>query len=108
MNKEIKTQEELLEKLNMLGIEDEERRNKITCALIGHSLIQTTFFGYYYCSRCGEGVREIAKGHKNKRLKKEIKRLRHMNRILKAEKESWKQRYEELNRYVEMKHKDYV
>lgn len=50
----------------------------------------------------------MAKGHKNKRLKKEIKRLRHMNRILKAEKESWRQRYEELNRYVEMKHKDYA
>lgn len=54
--KEINSQEELLEKLNLLGIEDEEQRKKITCALIGHSLVQTTFFGYYYCARCEEQV----------------------------------------------------
>jgi len=52
----IETQEELLEKLKLLGIEDEQQKKEVTCALIGHSRIQTqTYcFGYYYCARCGE------------------------------------------------------
>lgn len=51
---EIKNEKELLEKLDLLGITDEEQRKEITCSLIGHSKIQTTFFGYYYCARCGD------------------------------------------------------
>lgn len=54
--KAIKTQEELIEKLGILGIEDEEKRNKVVCALIGHSKIQHYCFGYYTCARCGEQV----------------------------------------------------
>ncbi len=27
---------------------------RIFCAVFRHSMIQTTFFGYYYCGRCGE------------------------------------------------------
>lgn len=52
----IKSKEELLEKLDLLGITDEKQKKKLTCSLIGHSKIQTTFFGYYYCARCEEQV----------------------------------------------------
>lgn len=52
----IKSKEDLLEKLDLLGITDEEQKKKLTCSLIGHSKIQTTFFGYYYCARCEEQV----------------------------------------------------
>lgn len=50
------TQEQLLEKLKLLQPESDEQRNNLTCALIGHSMIQTTFFGYFYCARCEEQV----------------------------------------------------
>lgn len=33
----IKTEKELLDKLDLLGIEDEEQRKEVTCSLIGHS-----------------------------------------------------------------------
>ena len=49
----IKTEKELLDKLDLLSIEDEEQRKEVTCSLIGHSKIQTYCFGYYYCARCG-------------------------------------------------------
>lgn len=52
----IENEKELFEKLELLGITDEEQRKEITCSLIGHSKIQTTFLGYYYCTRCGEQV----------------------------------------------------
>ena len=45
----IKTEKELLDKLDLLGIEDEEQRKEVTCSLIGHSKIQTYCFGYYRC-----------------------------------------------------------
>lgn len=51
---EIKTEKELMEKLNALSIEDEAQIKKVTCALIGHSRIQNYCFGYYTCARCGE------------------------------------------------------
>lgn len=38
---EIKEEKELLEKLDILGVTDEEQRKEITCSLIGHSKIQT-------------------------------------------------------------------
>ncbi len=47
------TKKELMEKLKALGKISKEQRNSIVCSLIGHSLIQTTFFGYYNCGRCG-------------------------------------------------------
>ena len=31
---------------------DEATQRRLVCALVGHSRIQTTFFGYYYCARC--------------------------------------------------------
>jgi glycosyltransferase A (GT-A) superfamily protein (DUF2064 family) len=39
-----------------------QKRNRIICALFGHSKIQTTFFGYFYCSRCGEQVGDALGG----------------------------------------------
>ena len=35
---------------------DEEQRNAVVCALVGHSRIQTACFGYFNCGRCGEQV----------------------------------------------------
>lgn len=43
-------------KLAALGELDDETRNGIVCALIGHSRICTAFFGYQYCGRCGTQV----------------------------------------------------
>lgn len=48
------TEEELRSALGNLGITDDEQRNKVTCALIGHSKIQSYGFGYYNCGRCEE------------------------------------------------------
>lgn len=47
------TQSEVEERLNGLS---EEQAKSVACALIGHSRIQKTFFGYFYCARCGEQV----------------------------------------------------
>ncbi len=33
-----------------------DKIRKIICVLIGHSWVQTQFFGYYYCARCEEQV----------------------------------------------------
>ena len=33
-----------------------EKLRKVICALIGHSKIQSTFFGYFYCGRCRDQV----------------------------------------------------
>lgn len=43
------------------GLPDDQR-NSVTCALVGHSRIQTTFFGYYYCARCGAQVGDALAG----------------------------------------------
>lgn len=50
---QINTEKELLDKLELLGIDDEGIKKEVTCALIGHSRIQTFCFGYYNCARCG-------------------------------------------------------
>lgn len=47
------TEEEVLQ---VIQGRDEETQKKLVCALVGHSKIQTTCFGYYYCSRCGDQV----------------------------------------------------
>lgn len=47
---------QLKEKIDSLGEITLEQRNSIICSLIGHSNIQTTFFGYHNCGRCGEQV----------------------------------------------------
>lgn len=50
------SKKELIEKLEILKPESEKQRNELVCTLIGHSKIQTTFFGDYYCARCGKQV----------------------------------------------------
>lgn len=50
------TKRELLAKVKALKPESDEQRNSVVCALIGHSMIQTTCFGYFYCGRCGAQV----------------------------------------------------
>jgi len=47
------TEASVLARVADLGAETQMR---MVCALVGHSRIQTTFFGYYYCGRCGEQV----------------------------------------------------
>lgn len=50
------TEKQLMSKLKALGKMDDEKRNDVTCSLIGHSRIQSTFFGYFYCGRCSAQV----------------------------------------------------
>jgi len=81
------TKKELLEKLKLLNLESKEQRNSIVCSLIGHSRIQTSCFGYYYCGRCGyqvgdtlgsiyEGVKEVVIiGHNCPTCRKNYKTL---------------------------------
>ena len=47
------TKKELMEKLKAIGKISKQQRNDIVCSLIGHSNIQSTFWDYYYCGRCG-------------------------------------------------------
>lgn len=42
--------------------ENKRQRNEIVCALIGHSRIQETCFGYYNCSRCGQQLGDTLGG----------------------------------------------
>ena len=51
--KQIKTKKDLLKILKNIPYEDKEQRNEIVCSLIGHSRIQTNWFGYHDCARCG-------------------------------------------------------
>ncbi len=46
-------QKELLKRLKGL---DEDTQKQVACALIGHSRIRKTCFGYIYCGRCGAQV----------------------------------------------------
>lgn len=56
MSQAERTQAELEAKLAALGPVDDDTRNHIVCSLIGHSRIQTYFWGEYYCGRCGDKV----------------------------------------------------
>lgn len=47
----IMTKRQLLTTLKPLP---KESQASVTCALIGHSRIQTMCFGYYNCARCGD------------------------------------------------------
>lgn len=55
-NAKIKTKAELVKKLKALGNISEEQKAAVVCSLIGHSKIQSHFFGYYNCGRCGAQV----------------------------------------------------
>ena len=50
------TQDELIGKLAALGQVEEAQKKAVACALVGHSKIQTHFWGYFCCARCGEQV----------------------------------------------------
>jgi len=50
------TKKELLAKLKILDLKDIEQKKSVVCSLIGHSMIQSTCFGYFYCGRCGNQV----------------------------------------------------
>lgn len=56
MSEQIQNQEELERRLAALGSISDETRNAVTCALIGHSHIITSCFGYQYCGRCREQI----------------------------------------------------
>lgn len=50
------TEQEFKDRMAAIAPANDEEAKRIACALLGHSKIQTTFFGYYYCARCGEQV----------------------------------------------------
>ena len=50
------TKKELMSKLKILGKMDRQTRNNVVCSLIGHSMIQSVCFGYFYCGRCDDQV----------------------------------------------------
>ncbi len=50
------TKKELLRKIKLIEPESKDQRNQLVCSLIGHSMIQTSCFGYYHCGRCGDQV----------------------------------------------------
>jgi hypothetical protein len=58
----VKNEAELLAKLDAIGPTDDEERNSITCAIIGHSKIQHHFFGEFTCARCGDRVGDSLAG----------------------------------------------
>ena len=39
-----------------------EQKKAVICALVGHSRIQTTCFGYFSCARCGEQIGDTLGG----------------------------------------------
>ena len=49
-------EDELKNKLKILELDDDDATKRVACSLIGHSKIQTSFFGYFYCARCGDQV----------------------------------------------------
>lgn len=56
------TRDDLVRKLAALGEITEPERNRITCALIGHSRIVTYCFGYVSCARCGDQIGDTLGG----------------------------------------------
>lgn len=59
------TRDDLVRKLAALGEITEPERNRITCALIGHSRIVTYWFGYVSCARCGDQIGDTLGGMTN-------------------------------------------
>lgn len=80
------TEEELNAKIAALGEIGDKERNSIVCALIGHSKIITTFFGYVSCARCEaqigdalggyfDGSKSVIVGHKCEQCEANFKNL---------------------------------
>jgi hypothetical protein len=55
-SKTIESEKDLRARLKTLPIDNNETRNRVVCALIGHSRICTMFMEYRYCGRCGDQV----------------------------------------------------
>ena len=51
-----KSEQDFMGQLEAIHLENDEERNKVACALLGHSKIQNYCFGYFTCARCGEQV----------------------------------------------------
>ena len=84
--KKIITKKELMAKLKAIEPKNKEQRNELVCALIGHSNIESTFFGYRYCGRCEaqigdslgsiyENPNSVVIGHNCKICRKNYKKL---------------------------------
>lgn len=56
------TQAELLAKVQALGDITEAQRNEIICALIGHSRVVSSCFGYISCARCEKQIGDTLGG----------------------------------------------
>ena len=48
-------------KKRIKGLTEDEQK-KVVCALVGHSLIRTGCFGYWYCARCDTQVADSLAG----------------------------------------------
>jgi len=59
---EIETRADLFNRLAVMGKMKKETRNKVVCAMIGHSLIVDGFFGEVYCGRCGAKIADQLMG----------------------------------------------
>lgn len=53
---------ELLTRISRLGTITKDQRKSVVCSLIGHSKIQKSCFGYFYCGRCGDQVGDTLAG----------------------------------------------
>ena len=53
------TKKELMKKVKALGKITKKERNDIVCALIGHSRIIETCWGYVHCGRCGNLIGDM-------------------------------------------------
>lgn len=56
------TEAELMDRIAALGDLDEDQRNQIVCALIGHSRIVSMCFGYVSCARCATQIGDTLGG----------------------------------------------
>lgn len=56
------TKDKLLNKIALLDPSDDDTKKRIVCAIIGHSKIQSMYFGYVSCGRCGEQIGDTLGG----------------------------------------------
>jgi hypothetical protein len=56
------TKSQLLAQVRAARPKGKDQRNKIVCALLGHSRIATMCFGYVYCGRCEDQVADKLMG----------------------------------------------
>lgn len=78
-----------------------EKIKAIFCVLFGHSKIQTTFFGYFYCGRCGVQVGDSLGGYY---VPKEVVIVGHNCKKCRAnyKKCTWKDKFMVKNPFVKV------